>query len=151
VRAQVFDSINRVIHDRVDKAKITHIKSMEGSDEETIALTQDVVATGNIEEWLGSLEKQMQRSLKALCERAAFQCSHMSLRDFVDSNCGQFALLGIQFNWTAQCQVRVRFAGGLMRDDLRGGGVMICHVLSERCKSLGRGLELDASASFHRG
>ena len=28
----------------------------------------------------------------------------MSLGDFVDANCAQFALLGIQFNWTAQCQ-----------------------------------------------
>ena len=27
-----------------------------------------------------------------------------SLGDFVDCNCAQFALLGIQFNWTAQCQ-----------------------------------------------
>jgi dynein heavy chain, axonemal len=97
-------SINRVVHDKTDKARITQIKSIEGADEETISLVSDVVAQGNIEEWLGTLERQMQRSLKALCERAAFQCSHMPLRDFVDSNCGQFALLGIQLNWTAQCQ-----------------------------------------------
>ncbi|CAN0438178.1 unnamed protein product, partial [Scytosiphon promiscuus] len=63
-----------------------------------------VKATGNIEDWLGALEKGMQVSLKGLAELAAVQCTLMPLRQFVDCSCGQFALLGLQLSWTAQCQ-----------------------------------------------
>ena len=41
-------------------------------------------------------------SLKGLAELAAVQCTLMPLRQFVDCSCGQFALLGLQFSWTAQ-------------------------------------------------
>lgn len=43
-----------------------------------------------------------QVSLKGLAELAAVQCTLMPLRQFVDCSCGQFALLGLQFSWTAQ-------------------------------------------------
>ncbi len=34
--------------------------NIAGSDEETISLSKAVKATGNIEDWLGALEKGMQ-------------------------------------------------------------------------------------------
>ncbi|CAM9238980.1 unnamed protein product, partial [Discosporangium mesarthrocarpum] len=108
---KVFDSVNKVIHDKKEKSMITTLCSMAGVDEESIPLSREVKATGNIEDWLGALEKAMQAnhtqldtevSLKGLAEHAAAQCSAMPLRSFVDASCGQFALLGLQFSWTAQ-------------------------------------------------
>ena len=101
---KVFDSVNQVTHDRQDKGKIVALKNISGSDEEIVKLATIVQAAGSIEVWLGALVKEMQRSLKALCEVAAAQCAELPLAEFIDSNCAQFALLGIQFNWTAQCQ-----------------------------------------------
>ncbi|KAH8068253.1 dynein light chain binding protein [Aureococcus anophagefferens] len=103
-REKVFDSVNQVTHDRQDKGKIVALKNISGSDEEIVKLATIVQAAGSIEVWLGALVKEMQRSLKALCEVAAAQCAELPLAEFIDSNCAQFALLGIQFNWTAQCQ-----------------------------------------------
>ena len=87
-------------HDKNDKGKILAIKNISGSDEERVTLTKICLASGSIEVWLGKLVVEMQRTLKSLCERAAAQCAEMSLSEFVDANCAQFALLGIQFNWT---------------------------------------------------
>ena len=101
---KVFDSVNQVEHDKSDKGKILAIKNISGSDEERVKLAKVCLASGSIEVWLGKLVIEMQKTLKALCETAAAQCAEMSLGDFVDANCAQFALLGIQFNWTAQCQ-----------------------------------------------
>ncbi|GMH97336.1 hypothetical protein TrST_g8180 [Triparma strigata] len=100
---KVFDSISQVVHDKGDKTLIKQIKSISGTDVEVIPLNQDVKAVGNIEDWLRALEDRMQKSMKALCETAAATCGG-PLREFVDAQCGQFALLGIQFNWTLQCQ-----------------------------------------------
>ena len=100
---KVFDSISQVVHDKKDATIIKQIKNISGSDEEIIPLIEDVKAIGNIEEWLGTLEDRMQKSLKGLCETTAATCGG-PLREFVDSQCAQFALLGVQFNWTLQCQ-----------------------------------------------
>ena len=101
---KVFDSVNQVEHDPRDKGKILAIKNISGSDEERVKLNKVCLASGSIEVWLGKLVVEMQRTLKALCERAAAQCAELALGDFVDGNCAQFALLGIQFNWTALTQ-----------------------------------------------
>lgn len=53
-----------------------------------------------------------QVSLKSLAELAAVQCTLMPLRQFVDCTCGQFALLGLQFSWTAQVNVTVSVRQG---------------------------------------
>jgi dynein heavy chain len=55
---KIFDSIGRVVHDKADKVKINAMKSTMGNDEEIISLTKVVLAKGNIEEWLGSLERR---------------------------------------------------------------------------------------------
>lgn len=58
-----------------------------------------VKSLGNIEDWLGEIEKEMQQSLKKLCEAASSECLAQPLRQFVTKNCGQFALLGLQILW----------------------------------------------------
>lgn len=101
---KIFDAVSQVTHSRSDKSKIIAIKNIDGLDEEVINLASPVKAEGNIEIWLGALVKEMQRSLKVLCEQAAAQSNQLPLTEFVQSTCAQFALLGIQLNWTAQCQ-----------------------------------------------
>ena len=84
--------------------RIVAIKSIDGPDEEVIALSTAVSTTASIEAWLNELVLEMQRSLKQLCERAATQCRDLPLAEFISTTCAQFALLGISLNWTAQCQ-----------------------------------------------
>lgn len=48
-----------VLNDR-EKSSIVSMVNISGSDEETIPLCRAVKATGNIEDWLGALEKGMQ-------------------------------------------------------------------------------------------
>ena len=100
---KVFDSIDRVVHSKSDKLQITDIQSSIGTAKETINLYKVVKSIGNIEDWLGELEKEMQVSLKRLCEAASVECIAQPLRQFVNKSCGQFALLGLQILWTVQC------------------------------------------------
>ena len=101
---KVFDSIDKVVHSKSDKALINDIQSSMGNEKETIPLEKPVKAHGNIEDWLGELEREMQRSLKRLAETAAMECLSMPMRNFVSKSCGQFALLGLQVMWTIQSQ-----------------------------------------------
>jgi dynein heavy chain len=101
---KIFDSIDRVVHDKKDKRQILIMKSIVGQDEEVIPLSKPVMAQGNIEDWLGALELEMQNTLKILCAQVAVDCMGMPLRQFVDSYCAQYALLGIQISWTFECQ-----------------------------------------------
>lgn len=94
---KVFDSIDQVVHSKVDKTQIIEIQSIMGNVRESVTLYEPVKSTNsNIEDWLGVLEKEMQRSLKRLCESAALDCVSLPLRMFVNKSCGQFALLGLQ-------------------------------------------------------
>ena len=100
---KVFDSIDKVVHNKADKTQIIQIQSSIGNAKETVVLDKFVKAQGNIEDWLGKLELEMQRSLKRLAEVAAMNCINQPIRQFADQSCGQFALLGLQVSWTAQC------------------------------------------------
>ena len=97
---KIFDSISCVTHD--GNNDIIEIKSQEGKDEEVIELKKPVKPVGNIEDWLGSLEKEMQSTMHAICETCAAKSINMSVQDIVDTFCAQFALLGLQFSWTHQ-------------------------------------------------
>ena len=101
---KVFDSVDRVVHAKADKLQITELLSIIGNAKESISLHNPLKAIGNIEDWLGGLELEMQRSLKRLCETAALECMVQPLRQFVNKSCGQFSLLGLQLLWTNQCQ-----------------------------------------------
>jgi len=136
---KVFDSISQVVHDPKDKTIIKQIKSISGPNEEVIPLNENVKAVGNIEDWLGSLEDRMQKSLKGLCETAAATCSG-PLREFVDAQCGQFALLGIQFNWTLQCQTaleKCRTSKGIMSENAKTQTAVLTELSSWCLQDLG--------------
>ncbi len=109
---KVFDSVDRVVHSRSDKLAIIELQSIIATAKETVKLSTAVKANGNIEDWLGELEKEMQRSLKKLCETASIECVSQPLRQFVNKSCGQFALLGLQILWTIQCSEALSKAKG---------------------------------------
>src|SRR3546814_10152882 len=71
------------------------------SSDLTIPLHRDVKAVGNIEDWLSELELGMQRSMKALCEVAAYNCIAQPLRQLVDQSCAQLEI------GRASCRERV--------------------------------------------
>ena len=100
---KVFDSIDHVTHSILDQSLITEIQSRMESHKETIILTNYVKAVGNIEDWLGEIESEMQRSLKRLCELVSMECLSQPVRQYVNKSCGQFALLGLQIWWTMHC------------------------------------------------
>jgi dynein heavy chain len=101
---KVFDSIGRVVHHKGEKNHIIELQSMIGNAKETIVLNKAVKSVGNIEDWLGELEKEMQLTLKKLSEQVSIECLVQPLRQLVNHSCGQFALLGLQILWTSQCQ-----------------------------------------------
>ncbi|RYE84765.1 MAG: hypothetical protein EOO65_01700, partial [Methanosarcinales archaeon] len=106
---KVFDSISCVEHDKKDRSLIREMISREGRAEEHIALRRSVKAAGNIEDWLMDLLKEMQLTMKELCEECAIEASMVSsdlgsLRKFVDNSCGQYALLGLQFMWSTDTE-----------------------------------------------
>jgi len=101
---KLFDSVNRVIHDGKKKSDIVKLVNSNGNDEEVIALLKPVVTSGNIEDWLSKLLSSMQVTMKDIAENACDEnLEDMELRTFVDKYPAQFALLGIQVNWTLQC------------------------------------------------
>ena len=67
-------------------------------------MVEGVKAEGNIEDWLCKLEKEMQRSVRAVCQSGAKDCFSMPLREFIDGYPSQVALLGIQMLWTNKVQ-----------------------------------------------
>ena len=68
---KLFDAIHRVSFDETNRKLIVDIIMLMGGIEEKIVLTEPVLAEGNIEEWLGKLEKEMQRSVRNVCTDGA--------------------------------------------------------------------------------
>lgn len=73
-----------------------------GGTEEDMPFIEAVLAEGNIEDWLGRVEKEMQRSVKSRCLAGANDCLNMGFREFVKEYQSQIALLGIQILWTTK-------------------------------------------------
>lgn len=105
---KLFDAISRLEFDKVDKRKILKIKGIVGNAEEFLDLSAPLMATGNIEDWLCTLEQEMQKAVRRECRAAASQTgsvmSTMTLKEFADKFIAQVALLGIQIIWTADFQ-----------------------------------------------
>lgn len=55
-----------------EKSNIVGITNISGADEETIALSKPVKATGNLEDWLGALEKGMQACIRDVTRKSAY-------------------------------------------------------------------------------
>lgn len=96
----LFDAINKVTFDEYNPKIIkTIIQTFAGAEEE-LAFVEGVLAEGNVEEWLGKVEKEMQNSVKGRAISAASDCMSMKFEDFVPMYQSQFALLGVQLLWT---------------------------------------------------
>jgi dynein heavy chain len=65
---KLFDQINRVTFDEIDRKLIISIHGSLGGSEEDIMLVEGVKAEGNIEDWLLKVEKEMQRTMKNICQ-----------------------------------------------------------------------------------
>jgi dynein heavy chain len=97
---KLFDAITNVYFDESDRRLITDITETMGNCEERIPLAEGVHAEGLIEDWLCKLEKEMQRSVRAICQRGSQDCVGMkNLKEFVAQYPSQVALLGIQMLW----------------------------------------------------
>ena len=59
-----------------------------------------------VEAWLQGLVEGMQGTMKTLIRRAARSVNEMGLQDFLFGHPAQIALLGLQFQWTADTQAR---------------------------------------------
>lgn len=59
---------------------------------------------GMVESWVQGLVDGMQYTLKAAIKRAARHVNELSLTYFLANNPAQVALLGLQFQWTADTQ-----------------------------------------------
>ncbi|GBG28853.1 Dynein heavy chain 5, axonemal [Hondaea fermentalgiana] len=99
---KIFDAVSQVSLDPANPRAITHIKNVIGDDEEAVALSTPVQASGHIEDWLLSLLTETQTTMKDHCRAAASECIDAELEDFISRHTAQFALLGLQFKWTAQ-------------------------------------------------
>ncbi|RHY51106.1 hypothetical protein DYB38_003376 [Aphanomyces astaci] len=141
---KMFDSVDHVVHDSQDKRRILVLKSSVGSDEESIVLKTAVVAEGNIEDWLTALEHEMFTTLKALARECVTDCISLPLREFVLKSCGQFALLGIQLQWTAQSQEalqKCKTSKGVMTDTSKKQAQLLSELSSWCLTNLGTKLQ----------
>lgn len=107
---KVFDAIAYVDHSKKDKQIIERLHGDGGAGHEVIPFSTAVRAVGNIEDWLCELLRKMQLTMKDLTRNCASDLNSLvsdisQLRNFVDSNIAQFALLGIQMLWTSDMQV----------------------------------------------
>mmetsp|Transcript_5388 Transcript_5388/g.12712 ORF Transcript_5388/g.12712 Transcript_5388/m.12712 type:complete len:4322 (-) Transcript_5388:507-13472(-) len=97
----LFDSLTNVTFDRVDKTRMTEMFSQQT---ERVEFERPVDAKGNIEVWLQRLVDGMQDTVKQNIKRAVRNVLEMNLEEFIFGNPAQIALLGIQFQWTADTQ-----------------------------------------------
>ena len=71
---------------------------------EEVQLIEGVKAEGNIENWLLALEKEMQRSVRIVCDLGSKDCFSLPLKEFVHKYQSQVALAGIQMVWASKVQ-----------------------------------------------
>ena len=103
----IFDSISEVVHDPRDKFIIREfICRFKGSTEQLV-FSKEVIAKGNIEDWLMTMLRTQCLTMKDACRQMALEATNITsssqLRPFVDVQCSQYALLGIQLLWTNDC------------------------------------------------
>ncbi|GBG33121.1 Dynein heavy chain 5, axonemal [Hondaea fermentalgiana] len=104
---KIFDSIDEVVHDAENPQFIEGFFSRIGVDEERIPLSARVQCKGNIEDWLMDLLAEHRNTMKDVARDCAARAGAITdasqLRPVVDALPGQFALLAIQLNWSADC------------------------------------------------
>jgi dynein heavy chain, axonemal len=108
------DAISRVRHDERDVSSITALISDFSGDSDVVELAKPIKATGNVEDWLRSLVEEMRRSMKVLCESCVEAVDSLGprfipdIRTFVESQTGQYSLLGLQLWWTRDVEMSMK-------------------------------------------
>ena len=77
---------------------------------------------GTVQAWLQRLVEGMQATVKAAVRRGARNVAEMGLRDFILGHPAQVALLGLQFQWTADTQVPAVYPSGWLPQKASSGG-----------------------------
>ena len=97
----VTDNVDKVqFHDK-EYDKIIGLESSEG---ERVPLSKPMLATGNVEVWLGTLLKSMQITVNDIIREAAARVNELPLQKFMDEYPAQIGLLGLQIQWTSMCE-----------------------------------------------
>jgi dynein heavy chain len=97
----VFDNVQAVQFHEKEYDKILALESGEG---EKVPLSKPMVASGNVEIWLGILLKAMQVTINDIIREAQMRMNELPLTKFVDDYPAQIGLLGVQMMWTQQCE-----------------------------------------------
>jgi dynein heavy chain len=97
----VFDNIQSV---QFHEKEYDKILALESSEAEKVPLSKPMVASGNVEIWLGTLLKAMQVTINDIIREAAGRMNDMPLTKFIDDYPAQIGLLGVQMQWTQQCE-----------------------------------------------
>lgn len=97
----LFDSLTATEFDKANKTMMTAMFSQQG---EKIDFYNPVEATGNVEVWLQRLVDGMQLTIKQAIKMAWRDVNEQALEHFIFGHAAQVTLLGIQFQWTADCQ-----------------------------------------------
>jgi dynein heavy chain len=97
----VFDNVDKVqFHDK-EYDKIVGLESSEG---ERVTLSRPMLASGNVEMWLGTLLKSMQITINDIIREAASRVNEVPLQKFMDEYPAQIGLLCLQIQWTQMCE-----------------------------------------------
>ncbi|KAI9314021.1 dynein heavy chain, N-terminal region 2-domain-containing protein, partial [Zopfochytrium polystomum] len=93
----VFDNVNSVQFHEKEYDKLLALESAEG---ERVPLSKPMLATGNVEVWLGNLLNSMQISINDVAREACSRMNDMPLIKFLDEYPAQIGLLCLQIMWT---------------------------------------------------
>ena len=87
-----------------------------------LKLSRPVSTSGNIEDWLGSLEKETRRTVQREIKQAATDTlvDALSFDQIIDKHCAQCSLLAIQFLWTAQVEEALTLSMQHDKEALKG-------------------------------
>jgi dynein heavy chain len=102
----IFDSVAYVDFDAIKRNNIKAINSgvpKEGSVGKTVekvSLSDIVAADGNVEDWLGTLEKVMQRTLRDICRDCNNYVGTLPCKEFLEKFPAQIGLAGLMILWT---------------------------------------------------
>jgi len=104
---KVFDSISIVTFkgDNVVAFKAVSPGYENDVDVEELKLSRTVTATGNIEDWLGKLEKEMKRSIHREIKMASEDVkAKLTIQELAQKHCAQASLIAVQFLWTTETE-----------------------------------------------
>ncbi|KAL4452763.1 hypothetical protein ABPG75_008425, partial [Micractinium tetrahymenae] len=103
----LFDSLSNVTFDKADRTRMLEMFSREG---ECVPFAAPVEARGNVEIWLQRLVEGMQATMKGVIRKVSSEVYEQELEAFLFGHPAQVALLGLQFQWTADMQAALHAA-----------------------------------------